>query len=230
MQIWDDWKLDITVDQVLRAQGCDPTETRRLRPALVEMAQRAISEYSSYLTPKVGIEEFAIISHLHTYLLLQDNLSLHGAAIVKALADADSLICGIATLGPALEAAVDRSIAVDPALGLAVDGLGNAALDLLQIEACRRIEQRASARGKHASILFSPGMVGWELIESQPQVYELAPAEAVGVAMNNDLQMIPTKSISFVLGLSGHPFGETSMCSVCGLQGICRYRGTGDHG
>ena len=230
MQIWDDWKLELSVDQVLRAQGSDPAETRRLRPAQVELAQQAIAEYGSHLTPRVALREYAIISHLHTYLLLQDDLSLHGTAIVKALADADRLICGLATLGPALEAAVESCIAVDSALGLAVDGLGNAALDQLQIETCRQIEQQASAIGRHTSILYSPGMVGWELIESQPQVFDLAPAAEIDVSLNDDLMLVPHKSISFVIGLSEHPFGQRSMCEVCGLRDTCRYHGTGTHG
>jgi hypothetical protein len=229
MYVWDDWNLTITVDQVLQSQGIDPVTAHLNKPALVATAKRSVSEFSQLLVPRVALSEYSIIAHHHSYLLLQNDLSLHGTAIVSALADADTVLCGLATIGPAIEAAVAQIMLNDVSLGLAVDGLANAALDQVQIETCRRIEEHAAATDRHASIIYSPGMVGWDVLESQPQVFELAPATEIGVTMNDNLLLMPLKSISFVIGLSSHPFGQTTMCAVCSLQQTCRYRGTGQH-
>jgi hypothetical protein len=46
-----------------------------------------------------------------------------------------------------------------------------------------------------------PGILGWELAAAQTQLFSLVDASAIGVTLNSSFLMIPTKSVSMVIGV-----------------------------
>ena len=60
MPVLSEWKLDISTDDVLWAQGSDPAIIRKRSPRIVEIAEQAVIEGSQYLHPTVVYEIFDI--------------------------------------------------------------------------------------------------------------------------------------------------------------------------
>jgi hypothetical protein len=105
---------------------------------------------------------------------------------------------------------------------LAFDGLGSAACERLAAAVCAEIEEEAAARGLKATGPLSPGMIGWPLLDAQRQVFRLVDPASIGVVLTPAGQMIPRKSLSFVVGVGPH-VRRQGKCAVCRVQERCRY-------
>jgi hypothetical protein len=104
---------------------------------------------------------------------------------------------------------------------MALDGLGNAALECLTAFACNRI----SAQYGGTSLPIHPGMVGWDLLTGQQQIFSaLSPGET-GINLLPSGQMLPLKSMSLVLGVGEHVLKEGERCDYCSAQLTCQYQG-----
>ena len=57
MPVWKTYDFNFGVDAVLRGQGADPEAIRERNPRLVEIAERALAEGSTYLQPQTLIRE-----------------------------------------------------------------------------------------------------------------------------------------------------------------------------
>ena len=144
--------------------------------------------------------------------------------IAQHLARAQQVIVMVCTIGEALEARVARAMDDDPVFGLALDGLGSVAVESLAGLACNRFEGQTGARGWHASLPLSPGMIGWPVAEGQAQIFALLDPGLTGVRLTDSGMMIPRKSLSLVLGLGEEVASGASACSVCSLNATCRYQ------
>ena len=223
MPVLTDWSLEVDVDQVLRGQGADPAIVRARRPALVAMAERALEIGMPLLQPQVAYERLEARGLRHERLILDGGV-LHGALIAEHLGRAEQVVLMLCTIGDALEAGVAREMDADPVFGLALDGLGSAAVESLAGLACTAIEAETAARGWHASLPLSPGMIGWPVDEGQAQIFSLLDPGLAGVRLTESGMMIPRKSLSIVLGLGAEVASGASACSACSLSATCRYQ------
>lgn len=89
----------------------------------------------------------------------------------------------------------------DLVYALALDGLGSAGVESLANAACRQFEIEAEEQHLEATIPLSPGMIDWSVEEGQPQIFDLLPAEEIGVKLTPSWVMIPRKSLSMVMGI-----------------------------
>ena len=223
MPVETDWALELDTDQVLRGQGADPATLRARRPALVDIAERALQVGMPLLHPRVAYERLEARGLRHERLSLDGGV-LHGALVAEHLGRAEQVVVLVCTIGDALEACVAREMDSDPVFGLALDGLGSAAVESLAGLACSRIEGQTAERGWHASLPLSPGMVGWPVLEGQAQIFSLLDPSLAGVRLTESGMMIPRKSLSFVLGLGADVASGASACSACSLNATCRYQ------
>ena len=223
MPVLTDWVLELEVDQILRGQGADPAVLRARRPALVGLAERAQQAGVPLLEPKVAYARLTARGLRHEHLML-DGGELQGALIAQHLGAAEQVVVMVCTIGGSLEAEVARQMDDDPVYALALDGLGSAAAEALAGMACHSFEHEAEARGWHASLPLSPGMIGWPVPEGQAQIFALLDPGDAGVRLTESGMMIPRKSLSLVLGLGQAMTTGESACSFCSLNATCRYQ------
>ena len=119
---------------------------------------------------------------------------------------------------------ISEAMKEEPVLGLALDGLANAAVENLGSEICRYYEHEAEQRGWQCSLPVSPGIEGWPVEEAQRQVFDLIDSSLIGVKLTDSAVMIPLKSASMVLGLGEAITMLGEPCDVCNLRQTCRYR------
>ena len=221
MELWTDFTFTLGLDDILRGEGADPETVRAKRPALVKAASAAGHQGFTKIKPVAVVQEAKVIEHRHERILLEGGKTLTGPLVARHLAGAERVAAVVCTLGPALEeyaASLD-----DLVLALALDGLGNAAVEAVAQQVCGRLAERAQARGMETSTPLSPGEAEWPVEIGQPQVFALAEPSRAGIRLTEGGMMVPKKSISFVTGI-GKKMSQIHPCEACSLNEICRYR------
>lgn len=220
----DKWEPAITIDDVIRGQGADPAVIRARSPHLVAVAARALEEGMSLIQPRVLQKRFPVQALMHQKITLGGGLTLEGELVARHLASAQEVVVVVCTIGSELEEMVSESMAGDIVYGLALYGVGSAAVEALANTACRQIELAAGERGMQATIPLSPGMIGWSVEEGQSQVFRLVDGEEIGVTLNPGGVMVPLKSLSLVIGLGANLVAGGRTCDYCTMKETCRYQ------
>jgi hypothetical protein len=221
--------IAINADAVLRAQGADPIALRARRPEFVELAEYALAEAQPVLEPRVIYERCAVKDVLHNRLRLEDGFELKGSLVVEHLAPADEIVAILCTVGGGIEAMTQAAFSTDPVYGLALDAVGSATVEALSVAACRHFELEAESQGMGSSVPLSPGMDNWPVGEGQPQLFNLLPAQEIGVSLTEGCLMQPSKSLTLVLGIGAAVNAKGTVCDYCAVRNNCRYRELGGH-
>lgn len=224
MELQQNLELIFDVDAVLRGQGADASILRARRPALVQLAEKAMRESFSLLHPKVVYQEFTVEGLLHDRLLLEAGHRIESKLITQHLAAASRLIVMLATIGDELEQRVSHIWDSDMVYALALDGAGSAAVEALANAACQYFELQAAGEGLQASIPFSPGMVDWPVSDGQPQIFQLLGEAVTSVTLTPSYIMIPQKSLTMVMGLGEDMQSSGRTCDYCSMRPTCRYQ------
>jgi hypothetical protein len=224
MEIIRDWDLQLDIDQVLRGQGADAGVIRARSPALVRAAEWALAEGLPLIQPVVQARELGVEKVTHEKLKLEGGAVLSGPLIIQHLAGAQRIVVMLCTIGPQLEAVVSELIQSEAVLGLALDGVGTAAVETLATQASSRYEERARTLGWQTTIPLSPGMVGWGVDPGQSQVFALLDASQVGVRLTSSYMMSPNKSLTLVVGMGENLITQGRTCDYCSLKETCRYQ------
>ena len=156
-------------------------------------------------------------------LKLANNLAFTSDLMVRQLARAEQLAVAICTIGPQFEQKASSAFEYRHALqGLIYDIAGSLAVAQVARQVSERIQAAAVARGTLASFSISPGSAGCTL-DDQHTVFELLPAERIGVQLTSAGCMFPTKSISLVIGLGPNvPSAlDVSQCDFCPKRATC---------
>ena len=222
MDAWNDFELVVDLNDILRGQGADPEKIRNRRPTLVNAAERAHALGLPLIHPIALVRDVPVTKHLHGSILLDASARLTGPLVTAHLAGAQRISAVLVTIGAELEETSTRLFKTDPLLALALDGLGNAAVEHIGQQVCRRIGEQAQRNGLTVSTPLSPGEPDWPVDVGQPQIFTLVDGINVGIRVTPSGMMIPKKSISFVVGI-GQEMSRIEPCVVCSLRESCRY-------
>lgn len=224
IQTWQTTELMLDADAVLRGQGADPAAIRKRRPILVQAAQDAIDQGYALLQPKAFYYKLAVEGLRHEIVQLEGGHALKGKLVSEHLAPADYVVVMLFTIGDSLEAHAAQLSSSNMVLGLAMDGLGSAAVETLANAACRFFEEQAASEGLQASIPLSPGMIGWSVDEGQPQIFKILQEADLGVTLSSHSVMMPRKSLTMVQGFGKSMNLAGRTCDFCAMRETCRYQ------
>ena len=209
---------------VLRALGADPEAVRRRASSALGVAEQALTKGTPLLRPVVAWDSFPVTQFRHERLALGEAGHLSGPLVAEHLHAAQSVTVAVCTIGAGLEQAASECFFDDPALSVALDGLGSAAVDLLGTEVCRRVEAKAEAQGCKTTVPLSPGLVGWPVAAGQRQLFALLAATPAGVHLTESSMMVPKKSTSLAIGVGPEVEHAGETCDYCSMAATCRYR------
>lgn len=217
MTVIRDIPLSLTMEHVLRRQGMG--DISAVSPKILALSRELLEGAATLqsLEPAIAYE-FCPVKKIN-----DGGARLQGQ---KRLPFASELAAIVCTIGPQLERKVTDYFAHDePLHGVLLDGIGNAAVDILAQEACRMIGVLAESRGNESSSPFSPGMPGFPLSE-QRALCRIAKAEQIGVHLSKSAMMIPRKSISMIVGIGPQmpTWTKAQVCAECTLKKTCRYK------
>ena len=218
------WSSRLDVDAVLRAQDADPTRIRQRSPRLVALAARALREGMPLLSPAIIARRYTVLGSDHGGLRFRGGDRLSGRLVATECAPAVEIVVLGVTIGAGLETATAGAMTREPCFGLALDGLGTAAVDRLASAETGRIAAMASAAGSCAGTPLSPGMEGWPLRQAQREVFRLLGDGRHPVRLGETGMMTPRKSLTLVIGLGPGMHSGASHCDFCSSRDRCRQR------
>jgi cobalamin-dependent methionine synthase I len=226
MPIIGDIALTLDYNELLRREGIKRYSKVRpeIRNSIRELLTTVGAEH--LLEPAIAYEIYPITEMGHDRLCLGGNGALRGPLLLATLAEAEELAVVVCTIGRNLEErATDYYEKKEPLRSLLLDGIGSAAVDSLAQEACKLIAREASSHELQASSPLSPGMPGFHISE-QWKLFNLVPAEEIGVSLTPSGIMVPRKSTSMVIGIGPQmkTWTRAEACAHCNLQKTCRYR------
>jgi hypothetical protein len=224
MPVLRDLELQLTVDQILKAEGVDPAVACEQNPKLVSIAERAFEAGLALIEPVVAYRLLKVKSIKHERVSLQDGGVLAGKLVALHLGPAEQAVVMVCTIGRPLESYASAVLSNDPAYGLALDALGTAAVDALTTSACRYFADLAEADGKLTTIPISPGMDGWPTERGQAQIFELVNPREAGIELTVSGMMVPQKSLALVIGLGQDVENDGKICDYCSMRWSCRYQ------
>jgi len=219
-----DIDLKVSVDEVIRSQGADPKIIRGRNPHLVKVAEKALEEGLPFLKPQVLYREFTVDSLRHETLSFCEGGTIKGKLVAQHMAAAEKVVIILCTVGPTLEKNSGKLVSTNPVAGLALEGVGSAAVEAIANAACNYFENRAKENGLNTTIPLSPGMVGWPVDEGQPQIFTLLDAVEIGVELTPSYLMLPRKSLSFAIGIGSNVLVEGTTCDYCTMKDTCQYQ------
>ncbi len=134
------------------------------------------------------------------------------------------LLC--ATLGA--DHVVRQAMAEDITAGTMTDAMASALTE--QICDLAETEILEAFPDMHAAWRFSPGYGDFPLSIQEEFLRVLDAGKRAGVCVSESGLLIPRKSVTAIIGLSGKPVARHRRgCSVCNLAKTCPYRAKGDH-
>ncbi len=173
--------------------------------------------------PVAMLREVGIREHRHNRILCEEGDELTGPLVARHLSGAERLIAVVCTIGPELETTVSNLLGEDSLYALALDGLGNAAVEALSQQICAHIGEQILPGNLTASTPLSPGNPEWPVEIGQPEIFALLEPSKAGITLTSGGMMVPKKSMSFVVGI-GPEMSATGLCAICSLKDTCRYQ------
>jgi hypothetical protein len=221
LQAFEDAVIRTCGRRALRSRGAAGHRVAALVPALVRMAgERRL------IRPAVAYEVRAVAEIKGGTIRFADGTALVAPGIPERLGAPEALAVGVATIGPALEAAVTQLFAErKPLKAYALNEIGNAALFKLGQDIRCHLQERAEADGRTTSSPLFPGSPGFGL-EAQETLVRMAGADRIGVTYERGGGLAPGKSLSMTVGLGrAMPvWHQDEDCARCGARTSCRHR------
>lgn len=224
MPILGDVKFSITADQVLLAQGANPDLIKKRKPGLILTAEKALKLGLPLLEPTVLYQELELETVQHETLLLSGGHRLRSQLLTQHLANAKIVVVILCTVGEQIEKEVTAVYDRDPVLGLALEGVGSAAVEALANSTCKFFETRAQEKNWQATIPLSPGMLNWPVESGQPEIFHILQPSSIGLELTSSYLMLPRKSLTMVLGLGPQLMINGTTCDYCTMQASCKYQ------
>lgn len=178
------------------------------------------------LEPAIAYEIYSLADMSRKQGRLESPEEIHEPLLFSLLSKAEEFAAVVCTIGPRLEKQATTFFKQnEPLRGFLLDGIGSAAVDLLADDACKRLTETACYRGYRAGSPISPGMQGIPIKEQQ-WLFNLVPAEEIGVSLTSSGVMSPLKTTSMVIGIGSNMETGTraAVCVQCGLRTTCPYR------
>ena len=199
----------------MRAANADP-ETRQLAEDTAKMLEERLQP--KYLWRACRIDRTG-----GEISLPEAGFALPGELAKKMLAECDTAVLMVCTLGAAFDRILNEWEARDMAKAVVVDVCGSAWTE----SACDAAEAEIRSRfpGMYCTDRFSPGYGDLPLSLQADFLRALDAGRKLGITSNESCLLIPCKSVTAIVGLSEKPQGaKIRGCGYCSLRETCEYR------
>lgn len=224
MPVRRDFKIRLTVDDVIRGQGANPDIIRKRSPKLVEIAEIALEEAETLIQHIVIYKELKVKSFAHNTLVLENGTSLSGNYVKELLSRAEKIIIVACTISDKLQKKVSEIAGMDIVYALALDGAGSSAVESLSTSVCDDFEKDATIQGMKTTVPINPGIIGWPVECGQKQIFDILKDESSEITINEIGIMNPFKSLSFIMGIGKDVHNNGNTCDLCTLRKSCIYQ------
>ena len=230
MKIIKNIKLKINEEEVLRYQGYHHNKAVETNEIILQITRGEIEQSYCLFEPK-GIYSKVMIKNISSEgrINLENGLCLEiNNSMLNLLKGTRYLAFGLSTIGNQLEEKVVELFAQNEyPKAMALDAVGTVASKFLSNYVKSLICQEAKEQNFQTTKYFSPGSCDWN-INQQKKIFQIIPADKIGVKLTESYMMIPKKSLSWVIGIGKEiiiPSKGDDSCKTC-LAENCQFRKT----
>lgn len=216
----------VSYDQILRYLHYN--ETIEVEASMHQLIQEALNEALALATFKSHFQHEAVEIKGTRVTLSNRTTVFESKDLATFVKDAQRLVMAGVTLGHAITKRIENRMLIKPSYGIVLDAcasvIADAYCDYLQDQ---MIETQAFG-DCYISQRYSPGYGDLKLSENKKIAEILALDKKLGIFTTDYGQLLPEKSVIFILGLSESPF-KTQLktcggsCETCLLK-HCTYR------
>jgi len=230
MKIIKNIKLKIDEEEVLRYQGYHRNKAGKTDEMILETTRKEIEQGYCLFEPK-GIYSKLMIRNISSEgrINLENGLYLEtNNSMINLLRGTSYLAFGLSTVGNCLEEKVAELFAKNEyPKAMALDAVGTVASKFLSNYIQSLICQEAKEQNFQTTKYFSPSSGDWN-INQQKIIFQIIPADKIGVKLTESYMMVPKKSLSWVIGIGKEiiiPSKGDDSCKIC-LAENCQFRKT----
>jgi len=231
MKIVKDIQLKIDEDEVLRYLGYSKRKMAAPKEIVLQIVREEIARSYNLFEPQGIYSPIKIrqISFSDGRVVLENDFVVNfNNLVINLLKGTNCLVLGVVTVGSTLENNVTELFARgEYPRAIALDAVGTVAVEVLSKYVRNLICQEVKDRNLQITRHFSPGYSDWD-INQQKVIFEIIPADKIGVKLTESCMMLPRKSLSWVIGIGkdiSRLSKEKGTCKICKLKS-CQYRKT----
>lgn len=172
--------------------------------------------------------EKAAPKFLYIELDLPCDTIMGGRDIANHLDGCEKAILMCATLGAEIDKLIRISQISDMAKAVVLDSFASVAVE----QVCNKVDEIIAEKydGYYMTFRFSPGYGDYPISLQQDFLRMLDAPRKIGLTTNENFLLMPTKSVTAVMGFSKNPIERKKRgCAICNMRGKCRFRKNGEH-
>lgn len=188
-----------------------------------ELAESCLEELSRVISPRSFTRSFPL-TFLPDGSMDFSCFTVKSKQLSKNLAGCGEVILFAASLGTGPDLLIRRYSRLEMSRAVVLQAASAAMIEAYCNEVNDEIRKEAERRGQYLRPRFSPGYGDFSL-EYQKELCRVLEAEkTVGITLTDSLLMLPSKSVTAVIGAGETPYGcVTEGCGSCGKTD-CLYR------
>lgn len=213
--------FDRRIREILRYLG-DPKGKETTDAEVLDLIASCVAELEEAVHPKHLFREFPL--KLEKEWIDGGCFQTKSRALGKNLKDCESIIVFAATLGTGADYLLGRYTRVKMSRAVVMQAASAALLEEYCDQICRQLSEDYEKKERFLRPRFSPGYGDFSL-EVQPRLLDaLEAGKRLGIKLTDSLLMLPSKSVTAVIGVSKIP-GKCRIkgCEEC-LKTDCLYR------
>ncbi len=173
---------------------------------ILKLIDDIAAQFESNVTPRYSSKKVAVTVTDSTVML--DNVTVESADLATHLRDTKTAILLAATLGTEADNIIRRKT-VEGTLNLSIaQASGAAMIEGFLDEVCEGFDGFTLPR-------FSPGYGDWSLSDQTLMLELTDAAKRCGITLTDSFMMVPTKSVTAIVGLSDKCNKEKHSCINC---------------
>ncbi len=205
--------------EVLRYMGCKGQPSQ----AVMELVEDCLAQLGNACEPRHLTAAFP--------LALSGDGEIDGGCfhtrsknLARNLADCHGIIVFAATLGTGADHLIHKYSRLEMSRAVVMQAAAAAMIEEYCDQVCSRLKAEYEARGEYLRPRFSPGYGDFPL-DCQPALLgALEAGKRIGIKLTDSLLMMPSKSVTAVMGISKKPHRcDVRGCEAC-AKTDCAYR------
>lgn len=217
-------EIEIDIKEAVRYMGYrdEPPQNQ------MDLIQHCADELKKCIQPAFVYRVFELDFTEEGVKLQGSSLIFKGMDIRQHLEGCQKCILFCATAGIKTDELIRQKESEDINTGFITDCLASAAAEAV----CNALEKELAAKlpDMYFTWRFSPGYGDFPL-EIQPKIIDvLNAAKRTGVTCTEGLMLVPTKSVTAIIGVSDTPIAKKRQnCTACNMHDRCTIRKNGAH-
>lgn len=212
------------IDDALRYIGIS---NGKADETMQKMIKETFDEIETLIRPKLTYGLFDIEKSDEAVKVKNTTCTIKSNDLVKLLEHCERCIIMAATLGIKADLEISRRQKIDMLNAVVFDACCSVMIDKVCDEAEQEL-MKGLAKDEHLTMRFSPGYGDVPLASSRDILQILSSEKRIGLGLTASDMLVPTKSITAIVGISSQKENRQKSCGKCNLVKTCMYRKRGD--